>query len=124
MNNSSFNNIRWLARIVGTLLVVFFLLMVLGYVIEPQGTGKITLTEIPLIIGMLAMLLGLIIAWFREGLGAFINIAGFLLFLASELISNKSFHAWIIVAYPAIGLLFLLCWWQSKKPKESGNTHK
>ncbi len=118
MNGTSFNSIRWFARIVGTVLVLFFLLMVLGYIIEPQGTGKITLTEIPLIIGMLAMLLGIIIAWFREGIGAFINIGGFLLFFASELITNKGYNTWFIVAYPAIGLLFLLCWWQSRKLKE------
>ena len=116
MNNPSLNGIRWFARIVGSLLVLFFLLMVLGYIIEPQGTGQITPSEIPLIIGMVGMLSGIIIAWFREGAGAFINIGGFLIFLASELISNKDFNAWIIVAYPAIGLLFLLCWWQSRKP--------
>jgi len=90
--------------------------MVLGYIIEPQGAGKITPTEIPHIVGMIAMLAGIMIAWFREGFGAFLNIGGFLLFLAGELITNKSFNAWFIIAYPVIGLLFLLCWWQSRRP--------
>jgi hypothetical protein len=67
---------------------------------------------------MISMLLGLIIAWFREGVGAFLIIGGFLIILADELISNKSFNAWFLVAFPAIGLLFLLCWWQSRKPAE------
>ena len=116
MNNSSLNGIRWLARIAGSLLVLFFLLMVLGYIIEPQGSGKITPSEIPLIAGMIAMLLGLIIAWFREGLGALLTIGGFLYFLANELIVKQSFNTWILVAYPAVGFLFLLCWWQSRRP--------
>jgi hypothetical protein len=115
MNNATLNGIRWFARIVGSLLVLFFLLMVLGYIIEPQGTGKITLSEIPLIIGMAAMLLGIIIAWFREGIGAFLTIGGFLFFFASELISTRSFKTWILVAYPTIGLLFLACWLQSRQ---------
>lgn len=118
MNHSSLNSIRWFARIVGSILVLFFLLMVLGYIIEPQGAGKITPTEIPLIIGMIAMLLGIIMAWFREGFGALLTIGGFLLFFIAELITNQSYNAWILLAYPAVGLLFLLCWWQDRKPTE------
>jgi hypothetical protein len=116
LNNSLLNAIRWFARIVGSILVLFFVLMVLGYIIEPQGAGKITPTEIPLIVGMIAMLAGIIIAWFREGFGAFLNIGGFLLFLASDFITNKGFNSWFIVAYPVIGLLFLFCWWVNRKP--------
>jgi hypothetical protein len=115
MNNASLNFIRWFERIVVSLFVLFFLLMVIGYIIEPQGTGKITHSEIPLIVGMAAMLLGIIIAWFREGIGAFLTIGGFLFFFASELLSTRSFHAWILVVYPAIGLLFLACWLQSRQ---------
>lgn len=115
MIKSHINIIRWFARIAGSLLVLFVLLMFLGYAIEPQGTGKITLTEIPLFIGMIAMLLGIIVAWFREVIGAVLIFGGFLVFLAQELISNKSFDVWILVIFPAIGLLFLLCWWQSRK---------
>ena len=115
MNHSFLKSTRWFARIVGLILVLFFLLMVLVYIIEPQGAGKITLTEIPLIFGMIAMLAGIIIAWFREGFGAFLNIGGFLLFLASELITNNGFNAWFIIVYPVIGLLFLFCGWQDRK---------
>lgn len=118
MYKSFLSSIRWFARIAGSILVLFFLLMVLGYIIEPQGAGKITPTEIPLIIGMIAMLFGVIMAWFREGFGGFLTIGGFLLFLADELITNRSFNVWILLAYPAIGLLFLLCSWQNRKPTE------
>jgi hypothetical protein len=89
--------------------------MFLGYAIDPQDTGDITLTEIPLFIGMIAMLSGIIVAWFREGVGAVLIIGGFLFFVAQEMIKNQGFNAWILVIFPVIGLLFLLCWWQTRK---------
>jgi hypothetical protein len=89
--------------------------MFLGYAIDPQDTGKITSTEIPLFIGMIAMLSGIIVAWFREDVGAVLIIGGFLFFVAQEVIKNKNFDVWILVIFPVIGLLFLLCWWQSRK---------
>lgn len=104
-----------------SLLVLFVLLMILGYVIEPQGTGKVTYTEIPLFIGIIAMLLGIIVAWFREGVGAALIIGGFLIFLAQELIESQSFNLCFLVIFPVIGLLFLLCWWQSKKPAQDSS---
>jgi len=42
---------------------------------------------------MIAMLLGIIVAWFREGIGAVLTFCGFLFFLAQELISNQRFSA-------------------------------
>jgi len=60
------------------------------------------------------MLIGIIIAWFRENVGGFLTIGGFLLFFAYELISTHSFNAWISIIFPLIGLLFLFCWWNSK----------
>jgi Na+/melibiose symporter-like transporter len=115
MKKAPINIIRWIARIVGSLLVLFVLLMFIGYAINPQDTGKITSTEIPLFMGMIAMLLGIIVAWFREGIGALLIFGGFLLFFVQEIIKNKNFDVWILVIFPVIGLLFLLCWWQSRK---------
>jgi hypothetical protein len=92
--------------------------MFLGYAIDPQGTGKITPTEIPLFMGMIAMLLGIIVALFREGFGAVLIFGGFLFFVAQEVIKNQGFNAWFLVIFPVIGLLFLLCWWQTRKLTE------
>jgi hypothetical protein len=115
MNTALIKAIRWFTRTMSSLLVLFVLLMFIGYAIDPQDTGKITLTEIPLFIGVIAMLLGIIIAWFREGVGALLIFGGFLLFFAQEVIQNKNFDVWILVIFPFIGLLFLFCWWQSRK---------
>lgn len=115
MNKSQISLIRWFARIASALLGMFVLLMILGYILEPQGSGKVTYTEIPLFIGMVAMLLGIFVSWFHEGGGAALTIGGFLIFLAQELLTSRSFNTWLLLIFPAIGLLFLLCWWQSRK---------
>ena len=115
MKKSQVNVIRWFTRIIGSLLVLFVVLMFLGYAIDPQDTGRITFTEIPLFIGMIAMLLGILVAWFNEGLGAALTIGGFLFFAAVELVIQGSFDTWLLMIFPAIGLLFLFCRWQSKK---------
>lgn len=114
MNKQYIKTIRWFARIVGAVVVVFVLFMYIAYAIEPQGSNRMSFAEIPLILGMLLMLGGIIIAWFREKIGGIIAIGGFLLFLVYELISTGSFNAWISIIFPLLGLLYLFCWWNSR----------
>ena len=65
--------------------------------------------------GFIFMVGGIIIAWFREGLGGWLIIGGFIFFFAVESITSKSFDAWAMIIFPVIGLLHLFCWRQSKK---------
>ena len=115
MKKSLVKSIRWFARILGSLLVLLVLVMFIGYAIEPQGTGDMTLQDIPLIIGMIAMLIGIIIAWFHEGIGGLFLIGGFIPFLVDELQSGQGYNAWFLAVFPLIGLLHLFCWWVSSK---------
>ena len=69
-----------------------------------------------LIIGMVSMVVGIVVAWFREGLGGFLTVGGFVFFYAVHLFVEKSHHrGWFIIYFLIIGLLFIFCWWQSRK---------
>lgn len=83
--------------------------------IDPASktVSKITNTEMTLMIGMIAMIAGIIIAWFREGIGGLLIVAGFVFFVAVELITNKKFEVWFLLFFLAVGLLHLFCWRQS-----------
>jgi peptidoglycan/LPS O-acetylase OafA/YrhL len=116
MKKSHITGIRWFARILGAFLVLFVLLSAIGGIIDPppQAVSKITTRDMPLMIGMAIMLLGIIIAWFREGIGGLLVVGGFIFFVVVELITDKNFDAWFLLVFLAVGLLHLFCWRQSK----------
>ena len=121
MKKSYVNGVRWFARILGSLILLFVLLMAIGegFFMEPPpgSSGMLTKRDIPLMTGMLVMLVGIVVAWFREGIGGLLMIGGFIPFLVDELKSEKGFNAWFLVIFPIIGLLHLFCWWQSRRLK-------
>jgi len=122
MEKSLINGIRWFARILGSLLVLFILASVIGEAIEPspQATGKITTREIPLIIGAISMVVGIIVAWFQEGIGGLLILGGFIFFYAVHLIFFQSLPGGpFFIIFLIIGLLFLFCWWQSRRLSQS-----
>jgi hypothetical protein len=69
------------------------------------------------------LLVGVLIAWRREGLGGLILIlAAVVLFLImSVVVTTKYPDQWpslmllFVVPYLVPGILFLICWWRSKK---------
>jgi hypothetical protein len=121
MKKSHVNGVRWLARILGSLVLLFVLLLVIGeglFMEPPPGSsGMLKGRDIPLMAGMIIMLVGIVVAWFREGIGGLLMIGGVIPFLVDELKSEKGFNAWFLVIFPIIGLLHLFCWWQSRRLK-------
>jgi hypothetical protein len=121
MKKSHVNGVRWLARILGSLVLLFVLLLVIGeglFMEPPPGSsGMLKERDIPLMAGMIIMLVGIVVAWFREGIGGLLMIGGVIPFLVDELKSEKGFNAWFLVIFPIIGLLHLFCWWQSRRLK-------
>jgi len=123
---------RWIARIWGTLVLVIVLFILIGSV-----WGRITATEadpyveegypfienLPPLFALLSAL-GLGLAWRWEGLGGAIavifNLAGLPVLLMHWPITRDfaryliaPYGIWIAIAIP--GILFLICWWRSKK---------
>ena len=124
--------IRWIARIWGTLIIAFTLLMLIGYAWNWVTTGKADphavedyppIENLPPLFGLLSVL-GLGVAWRWEGLGGAITVVFNLAALPVLLIHWPITHdfprylvapygTWMIIAIP--GILFLMCWWRSKK---------
>ena len=117
MKKTLIAGIRWFTRILGALLVLFVLMSAVWGLLgpPPEVASKISDRDMPLMIGMIIMLVGIIIAWFREGIGGLLIVGGFIFFVVVELITGNKFDAWFFLVFPALGLLHLFCWWQSRK---------
>ena len=131
VGNITTKRIRWIARVWGTLLIAFTLLMLIGYAWNWVTTGKADpyavedyppIENLPPLFAFLSVL-GLGIAWRWEGLGAAINLVFNLAALPVLLIHwpitddfprylIAPYGVWVIIAIP--GILFLICWRRSK----------
>ena len=117
--------IRWIARIWGTVIIAFALLMLIGYAWNWVTTGKADPHAvedyppienlIPITLGL--SVLGLGIAWRWEGLGGAITIVFQLATLAVHhwLLSPRPYPYPLTIAIATPGILFLVCWWRSRK---------
>jgi hypothetical protein len=121
--------IRWIARIWSLPIIVYALLMFVGYawnwattgVADPYAVEDVPATEALPPIFMFLSVLGLGVAWRWERLGGTIVIVFQLVVLSLLLIytplirefprSALPYLLWIIVTIP--GVLFLVCWWRS-----------
>jgi len=123
--------IRWIARIWSFPIIAYSLIMLAGYTwnwvtigkADPYAVEGYPFVEVLPPIFTFLSVLGLGIAWSWEGLGGAItlvfNIATFLLLLIQRPIT----HEFSRLAIPYIistvivipGILFMVCWWRSKK---------
>ncbi len=109
------NWIRWLARGIGSFLALSFL-----YLGITTGPSPPSLEELAVVF---TLVLGVLIAWRREGLGGLILVlAAVVLFLImSVVVTTKYPDQWptllllFVVPYLVPGILFLICWWRSRK---------
>jgi hypothetical protein len=122
--------IRWVARIWGALIVVYALLMLIGYGWNWVTTGVAdphVVEDVPLVtyVGLALMVLGafaLGIAWRWEMLGGAIAVVSQLVFLTLSLIEgpisldpNFVVPCLMSITIAIPGVLFLVCWWRSRK---------
>ena len=110
---SLINGIRWFARILGIisgLIVLYF--GILDRILEISWYLQIEthLKFIVLLAFLILILSGIVIAWFREAVGGMMILLGYFLSLAFKEIEGSLF--WPL---PITGLLFIFCWWQSRK---------
>jgi len=121
LNNSYLDNmtsasvVRWIARIVGIVVLAFLLFFVLADLLnKDSGDSPLPLQDkVAFIFFPLSTIVGLGLAWRWEGLGGLITIAGLigLLTIRPDLFSSPLLMA--IIAIP--GLLFLLYWFLSRR---------
>ena len=109
-------SLRWVARILGILIVVFSLSFFIADVIErgempnPDfGPGLVTFL-------FFIALIGFLIAWRWEGFGGILSAISIVLMAMVNVIwvhAAKDPGSEIIFVIPA--LLFIYCWWKSRK---------
>jgi hypothetical protein len=111
--HSSLLALRWLARISSILLIGVFVLMFIGEGFDP---ARITPREwVSLLFFPFGLVLGMALAWWREGLGGAITLASLLGFAMFGDLSQGACLPSLLCASP--GFLFLLCWFLSKAEK-------
>ncbi len=120
--NLIINIIRWTARIIGTLIVAFTLLIVIGEILESYKVGNATSeTFNSLMIITFSFwgvgLASLILALWYEGLGGFISLLCFMIFILLIGVNPKPdvnfSNVLFIYLFPAV--LYLFYWWLKRK---------
>lgn len=98
---------RWVARIMGTLMALFFLAFVAGE--GPPPLFRLSLQQNLHFLAMAALFVGLLLAWKWELPGGLIPLAGFVLLLRIEGVRPLAGALFLLPA--GIAVLNLLCWW-------------
>lgn len=119
--NKSSRVIRWVARILGTILAVYLVLTTIANLIMDFKAWDF----IPYVYFafFIVFAIGVIIAWFKEKIGGIILIAGAMagsIFSIIVGLNKPDFDLldFIILAglpFLIIGILFLVYWWKSRK---------
>jgi hypothetical protein len=126
---NKYAGIRWTARVVGTLLVLFTLFMFIGETMEGYNrNGKIDLEtfnflQIITFTFWFLGLAGLIFAWWKEGAGGIFSFICTVVFLFLVKVnantnSEASFSA-ILFIFLVPSVLFIIYWWLTKKTAQN-----
>jgi hypothetical protein len=111
--------IRWTARTIGIVIVGLIAVSVIGEGGPNQFTAS--LRENLLGMALLTMAVGLLVGWKWEGIGGVLILGGFALFAAV----NRPFRVnVVIVAWLITGVLYLACWWKSRRRLANRNLGK
>ncbi len=113
---------RWVARILGTLLVVIFLFFFIPDIIKKGGLQVSDAGHWVMLIFFLLGQVGLLIAWRWEGIGGMLAAIGIVLsFLINFLWVHEGQNQGFVLIWLLPAFLFLYCWWQTgKQPKQDG----
>ena len=111
MKTTSIKTLRWTLRILSATLIVFFLFMFVGETFFQGGSfnPKSMSTDAILIVSMFGLsLIGLILAWKWELMGAVIALAAYAGLLI--IINTEPVKFYFLLIYPIIPILFIVLW--------------
>lgn len=115
-----YNWLRWIARVTGTLIVVFTLIIGVGEFIEGLGkhSGSPLASFTPLMLTIFVIwgiaLFGLVLALWKEGIGGIISLVSYMLMYILNLFNKEAsvrggaITIFLIFSIPAI--LYLIYW--------------
>jgi hypothetical protein len=120
---NQYAGIRWTARVIGTLLVVFTLIIGIGEMLEGfQNNGKLEkfdYFQIIIFIFWFFGLAGLILAWWKEGTGGVFSFICAVIFLilvkVYANINPEASFTGILFIFLIPSVLFIIYWWLTKK---------
>ena len=95
--------VRWLARFISALALIVVFMLALGK--ELPSLSDLSFSESIKYIGIAIILIGFILAWFKEMAGGILTLAGFVLFW----ILNGFEAAWFVWSFFLAGLMFIFC---------------
>jgi len=110
--------LRWVARIFGTILVLFILSQFLGAIIRTGHINVIHYGHYVMMVFFGLAQIGILIAWRWEGIGGFLGVFGVIATILLNSLwvdgprmaqSNIAFLLWLIPS-----LLFIYCWWKTR----------
>ena len=105
--------IRWIARVLGLLLILLTLFLAIPELMTEHNPNAEP-TPIAMILAGVLMLGGLGLAWKWELIGALISIVGF---IGVGILNQDAMTKPMMYLFPLTAILFLICWWLSKKEK-------
>ncbi|MGO8748662.1 MAG: hypothetical protein ACLQNE_22050 [Thermoguttaceae bacterium] len=106
--------VRWLARIIGTLILLLIAAFAIGEGLPNPFAQPLNVNL--LFAALLTMVMGLVLAWKWERLGGFLILGGFAFFA----IVNHGIKLNLALGpMLALGLLYLGCGWTARKSNRS-----
>ena len=125
-NKTPSKSLRLTARITGTIFVIICLFLIVVAFLEGNQSKSSTVSKPHDIVGIAAVvflliaLTGLIIGWWRAGIGGLISLFGFIIAGVLFIIDPKlifNLPVFLILLVPSI--LYLAYWWEAKKSMPS-----
>jgi len=116
--NMTVTILRWIARIWSYIVVAFIVLFVGAHFFESgSGIGSMALEDaIAFTFFPIGLTVGLIIAWWKEGLGGIIATGSIIAFHLAMLYSGGNPDFVLLIELLAVpGPLFIICWLLSRK---------
>jgi hypothetical protein len=106
----------WVARILSIICILLILLFFIGEGFNPQNIAP--QEWVGLLFFPLGVVAGMVIAWWREGLGGLITTLSLLAFylIYGLLFSGRLAGGWAFVSFSAPGFLFLGYWLLKNMP--------
>jgi hypothetical protein len=105
--------IRWTARILGILCLGLFLLFLVGE--GGFNPFHLTMIELLMTLCLLIVLIGILVAWKKEGWGGAIMVGSIILFYLINFAGSRKFPGgWVFPVLLVPGVLFLICWFLTK----------
>lgn len=106
--------IRWVAR----LWTIGSIGLILLFLVGEGSYPRIPAEWLGFVFFPFGISVGMILAWWREGIGAGIAVGSLLVFYVIHLATAGTFpRGWAWLALAAPGFLFLLCWYRSRRPR-------